>query len=63
MGTWNLGIWVKRRIMKGHAEKEIRKVGREGELGAMEFKKGNVTVRGARVTGFDRAVGSRRVRM
>lgn len=49
--------------MKGHAEKEIRKVGREGELGAMEFKKGNVTGRGARVTGFDRAVGSRRVRM
>lgn len=43
MQTWNLGIWVKRRIVKGHTEKEIRKVGREGELGAMKLKKGNVT--------------------
>lgn len=36
--------------MKGHTEKEIRKVRREGELGVMEFMKGNVTGRGARLT-------------
>lgn len=34
--------------MKGHTEKETRKVGREGELGVMELMKGNAG-RGARV--------------